>query len=417
MKTLSIILLFILTSLLQGQEVTSYNLDIKIDVNKKSINVEGSVDVDFKSKDSINLVLWKNTDIKEISCDGKNLKYLFDTLSPTPVMYIINGSSLTIKKPMQNDVKQSIKFIYECNMKEFKSWSASFEENWIEINVYCGWFPVSFDSRSYTSNFKIYIDENYVVTGSGIVEKKNNYWEMIQPWPAFDNVIIASKKLKSKVLNENNAFIQTYYNDNDFSDSDADSILSECKYVLNLFERFFGKKDSTYLKFVIAPFEWGGGYSRKNFVSMRTKHFNLYTSTKGIAHEIAHFWWNGAVTTTWEDWLNEAFAEYSMLLYIRERIGLEEFQKQVEEYKSKIKNLPPIWGIERDSQEAYSVLYEKGSLILFELENKISKDQFLDFLKEVSKSKIVTTDGLLNLMEKKLSKETQIWLENKLKVY
>jgi aminopeptidase N len=417
MKALTIVFLITLTSFLQGQEITSYDLDVKIDANGKTVSVEGLVDIDFKGKDSINLVLWKNTDIREISCCGEDLKYFFDTLSPTPVMYIINGSSLIIKKPMQNEEKQSIKFIYECNMKEFKSWSASFEENWIEINVYCGWFPVSFESKSYLSKFKIYIDEDYIVTGSGLVEKKNDYWEMIQPWPAYDNVIIASKKLKSKILNENIAFIQTDYNDIDFSDSDADSILSECKYVFNLFERFFGKKDSTYIKFVIAPFEWGGGYSRKNFISMRTKHFNLYTSTKGIAHEIAHFWWNKAVTTMWEDWLNEAFAEYSMLLYSRERLGLEEFQKQVEEYKSKIKNLPSVWGIERESQEAYSVLYEKGSLILYEMEEKVGKSSFLNFLKEVSDNNIATTEDLLNLVENKLSQETRVWLENKLKVY
>jgi len=410
-----VILLIILSAQLYAQEILSYDLDVKINVNKKCVDVEGSVDVDFNGKDSINLVLWKNTEIKEISSDGKNLKYLFDTLSPTPVMYIINGSSLTIKKPPQNEDKHLIKFIYECNMKEFKSWSASFEENWIEINVYCGWFPVSFESKSYTSNFKIYIDDNYFVTGSGIVEKKNDYWEMIQPWPAFDNVIIASKKLKSKISNENNAFIQTDYNQTDFSDPDADSILSECKYALNLFEGFFGKKDSTYFKFVIAPFEWGGGYSRKNFVSMRTKHFNFYTSTKGVAHEIAHFWWNCAVTTTWEDWLNEAFAEYSMLLFIRERMGPEEFKKQIEEYKSRIQNLPPIWGIERDSQEAYTVLYEKGSIILYEMEEKIGKNLFLDFLKEVSETKIKTTEDLLNLVEEKLSVEIRSWLENKLK--
>src|SRR3989339_368207 len=100
-----VILLIILSAQLYAQEILSYDLDVKIDVNKKCVDVEGSVDVDFNGKDSINLVLWKNTEIKEISSDGKNLKYLFDTLSPTPVMYIINGSSLTIKKPPQNEDK------------------------------------------------------------------------------------------------------------------------------------------------------------------------------------------------------------------------------------------------------------------------------------------------------------------------
>jgi aminopeptidase N len=35
-----------------------------------------------------------------------------------------------------------------------------------------------------------------------------------------------------------------------------------------------------------------------------------------IAHETGHFWWTGAETDSWHDWLNEAFAEYANMLYI-----------------------------------------------------------------------------------------------------
>jgi aminopeptidase N len=147
---------------------------------------------------------------------------------------------------------------------------------------------------------------------------------------------------------------------------------------------------------------------------MGTKVFGLYTR-QGIAHELAHFWWHNAGTTTWEDWLNEAFAEYSMLLYIRERIGSGEFQKTVDEYKNRTINLAPVWGIDRGADDAYSVLYEKGSLILCEMEEMVGKNSFMNFLKKVSDNKIKTTDELLNLIESELSEETRLWLENKLK--
>ncbi len=149
------------------------------------------------------------------------------------------------------------------------------------------------------------------------------------------------------------------YNGGDFSDSDGDSILAECKYVMNLFQKSFGKMDSTYLRFVIAPFNQGG-YSRKNFVCMRSKNFNLNTA-KGIAHEIAHFWWNNAVTTTWEDWLNEAFAEYSMLLYIRERKGLEEFNKQIADYKIE-PAIYPLFGGSKGMPRKHIRFYMKKDL-------------------------------------------------------
>ncbi len=408
------VIFFLLVSLHSyAQEIIYHNIDVSIDAGLKKIMVEGRVDVDFQNNDTIEFVIWKNTLIKEISCSGILLEYNFDTLSSSPIMYIPKGRMLTILKKAGISDKQSILFKYDCDMRELKGWANSFSEDWIELNFYCAWYPVNLNSRNFTSILKIHIDDDYSVTGSGIVSKKKDYWEMIQPWSGFDNVIIASKKLKSKILKENDALIQTDYNAIDFPEADADSVIAQCKYVLNLFERSFGKMDSTYLKFVIAPFQQGG-YSRKNFVCMRSKQFDLNTA-KGIAHEIAHFWWNNAVTTTWEDWLNEAFAEYSMLLYIRERMGIEEFQKLLDEYKNRTQNLPPVWGIDRNAQEAYSVLYEKGSIILYEIEKMVGKTAFLNFLKEVSNNKVSKTEDMLNLMEKILSKEIRLELENKLK--
>lgn len=78
-------------------------------------------------------------------------------------------------------------------------------------------------------------------------------------------------------------------------------------------------------------------------------------------------------------------------------------------------NTPPVWGIGRDTREAYSVLYEKGALILYDMEQKVGKDLFFGFLKTVSDNKVKTTNELLDLVEMKLSKETRQWLENMLK--
>lgn len=411
------LILFCLSSIchISAQIVTSYDLDVNIDAGSQTVYVNGVVDIDFERQDSVALILWKNTLIREITCNDEPLNYAFDTLSASPIMYIPNGSELTITKMPGSQQKQSIKFVYECDMSQLNSWANSFTEEWIELNIYCAWYPVEFESRNYKVKATVNIDPGYSITGSGIVNKSNSAWKMVQPWDSFDIVIIASQNLASKILNNDTKSIETIYHKNYFLETHADSIINECKFALDLFEKYFGRQDSSYLKFVISPFERGGGYSRKNFVCMRTKHFNYYTITKGIAHEIAHFWWNGAKTTTWEDWLNESFAEYSMLLYIREKWGNEAFEKQVEEYENKTKGLPPIWGIDRNSSQAYSVLYEYGSIMLYEMEKKIGSDVFLEFLKEVVKNNINTTEKFLKLVEVKLTKENRDWFENKLK--
>ncbi len=413
LKTLIFILFMTIFFQLSAQEISSYNLKVQIDVPLKKVFINGLINADFQNKDTLNLVLWKCSSIKEINNKDKNIEFSFDTLSASPIMYIPNGRKLVVVKSGKDNSKQSLYFNYSCDFSSLSGWANSFKENWIELNFYCAWFPVNLGNSNFSSKFSIHVSDGYSITGSGIVSKKKDFWEMRQPWGSFDNVIIASRSLQSKVLEKNSLYIEADYSSDDFSETDSDSVLNECKNVLNLFEGIFGKKDSTYLKFVIAPFN-RGGYSRKNFVCLRTKDFNLYTE-KGIAHEIAHFWWHNAPAGTWEDWLNEAFAEYSMMVYIRERKGNVEFQKIVEEYKSNTRDLPPIWGMGRNSPEAYSVLYEKGSLLIYELEEKVGKDIFFSFLKDVVKNKISNTNDFLDLAGKKLSKSVSSWFKDKLK--
>lgn len=412
MKTLAIIFFVSFVSFTMGQEVTNYDLNLNIDVKSKSVRIEGMIDFDFKDNDSAKLVLWKDTFIKEISVSNVPVKYFFDVSSHSPIMYIPNGRNLTVYKPSTGNNTYSMKFVYNCNMTELNGWARSFTEDWIELNFYCAWFPVCTSSGNFTSQINISIDSDYIVSGSGNVHRKNESWEMIQPWSSFDIVIVASKNLKSKILNEDDVFIQTDYSE--FTPLEADSMIAEWRYILDLYENYFGKKDSSYLKFVIAPFEKGGGYSRKHFVRLGTKEFGYYART-GIAHEAAHFWWTGANTSTWEDWLNEAFAEYSMMLYVRNRLGENEFNNKIDEYKGRTKNLPPVWGIDRNSPEAYSVLYEKGALILFEFENKVGKQKFIHLLRKVADNRITTTEKLLELIEKEFSNETRQWMETQLK--
>jgi len=412
MKTPALVLFIaLMASSIKCQQISSYDMSVGIDVSHKTIQVNGTMDVDFRHKDTLSLVLWKNSVIHSISLDDVLLSYKFDTTSQSPIMYIPNGRRLLIVKSNKSGDSRKISFDYECDMKNLRGWAGSFSADWIELNFYDAWFPVCANGGNAASNIEISIDSAYLVSGSGIVEKKNGRWKMVQSWRSFDNVIIASPNLKKKVLRTGGACIETDYSD--FPETSADSVIYECRYALALYERLYGAKDSTYLKFVIAPVE-NGGYSRKNFVSLGTKQFNLSTQ-EGVAHELAHFWWSGANTTTWEDWLNEAFAEYSKLVYLRERLGANFFLSRIDEYKKETLDTPPIWGINRNASDAYVVLYKKGALILYEFEQKVVRDRFFGFLKEISDQKIHATDELLGLVERKFSKETRAWLENRLK--
>lgn len=159
----------------------------------------------------------------------------------------------------------------------------------------------------------------------------------------------------------------------------------------------FGRIDGSNISIVIAPREDGGGYCRSNLIVL-TPNDNLDDDIryfKYIAHELAHLWWCKATFNSWEDWLNESFAEYSALLVLRDIFGEDEFNQRIEKYKAKAEGLPPIMGIDRGEEKAYEVLYIKGPLLLYELERTTGREKFIELLNIIHLGNIDTTEKFL----------------------
>jgi hypothetical protein len=288
-----------------------------------------------------------------------------------------------------------------------------FSDEWIEMGYYSAWYPVHEESRNFISEIRVFIEKDVKISGSGLVTKKDGYWHMIQPWESFDIIIVASKELKTKKIEKKNIHVETVYTT--FPKSDIDSIAVAFSDVLEFYNSLYGNQDGeVYLKFIIDPTDGTGGYGRKNLIRLKATSFNYYFKL-GIAHELSHTWWQKADTKTWEDWLNESFAEYSMLLYLRERIGTELYNETLERYKRNSENMPAVWGIERTSDRAYTTLYEKGSLLLTELEKKLSKENMEAFLRLLIHKSINNTADFLKLLEEFSSLEIRDWFESELK--
>jgi len=123
---------------------------------------------------------------------------------------------------------------------------------------------------------------------------------------------------------------------------------------------------------------------------------------KYFAHEFAHLWWYKANVNTWEDWLNESFAEYSALMIIRKKHGYEAFYNIIERKRETIEDTPPIWGLDRmgeDTEIVHQVLYDKGPIILYEMENIIGRKDFVKFCNKLITNNISSNSELLELLE------------------
>lgn len=112
---------------------------------------------------------------------------------------------------------------------------------------------------------------------------------------------------------------------------------------MSLFNTKFGPSGETgKLQFVFVPRTNGASYSRLGFAVI-----NAGSSDEGrfstLAHEIVHFRWAGAKTSTWEDWLNKSFAEHSALMVFEEKYGADKFIERFAKFESMSKDSYPIF--------------------------------------------------------------------------
>ncbi len=133
-----------------------------------------------------------------------------------------------------------------------------------------------------------------------------------------------------------------------------------------------------------------------------------------IAHELAHSWSGNLVTnSSWRDlWLNEGFTTYltyriMQFVYGDERyememsLGYAKLQTDLEDLDDRDEILAiDVRG--RDPDDVFSnIPYQKGALLLFEIEQKIGRAAFdrflLDYFNEFAFQSITTEDFLAHL--------------------
>ncbi len=137
-----------------------------------------------------------------------------------------------------------------------------------------------------------------------------------------------------------------------------------------------------------------------------------------IAHELAHSWSGNAVSNaSWRDlWLNEGFTTYLTYRIMEAIYGKERFdQEAVLGYQSLQHTLASktpndqILAIDlagRDPDAVFSnIPYEKGALFLRELEHKVGRENFDNFLMQYFKDfhfQSITTDNFMAYLDKTL---------------
>ncbi|PWT99938.1 MAG: hypothetical protein C5B51_26020 [Terriglobia bacterium] len=174
----------------------------------------------------------------------------------------------------------------------------------------------------------------------------------------------------------------------------------------------FGPPALPHLTVSPIPGNFGQGYPGLIYLSTRsyvrpddsrvTKSDDLFFDELLQAHETAHQWWGGQVTSPSyrDDWLMEALANYSALLYMEKRKGAHDLETMLDTYRTALLAKrdtgepvesagPIVLGTRLESSlepRAWNIItYGKGSWILHMLRQRMGDERFFSLLAEIVK--------------------------------
>jgi aminopeptidase N len=117
------------------------------------------------------------------------------------------------------------------------------------------------------------------------------------------------------------------------------------------------------------------------------------------AHEVAHQWWGNLVVPAGyqDEWLSEALASYSALMYLEKKKGTKAMEDVLEDYRDILlkkndggvtaESVGPItlgFRLESGSEEAYrDITYYKGAWVFHMLRRRLGDVRFLKMLAEL----------------------------------
>jgi hypothetical protein len=394
----------------------NYKIKLSVAPEESSIAVEAVIALSLESRDvgCLTFNLHKEFSVDCVETD-KPLRFDFPSDNKSSNPFTPDARPLRIDLPRSHprNGRLLLRLKYSGPLKDLTwKWRTNrVTREWTELGLYSAWFPFNPDYGEFTYSVLVDVPDEHKVVGLGEVSRVRKGWLLAEREKVNDIVVIASPRLKSSMVKEGELSMTLHYVE--LNQVFKDYLREKVSWLLNNYQFWFGGTSTKEMTIVVLPsfrIE-GGGYARRGFVVLCPEEKPNEESFRYIAHEIAHLWWAYAPSASWEDWLNESFAEYSALMALRERFGDETFQEFLRRKSERAKDLPPILGLRRENEKAFNVLYDKGPVILGKLESKVGRETFMRILKESSTRKVRLTSEFLNVLSLISSPKNRDWFE------
>lgn len=309
-----------------------------------------------------------------------------------------------IQIPSKNNLNSPYTIIFEYEGTiEPDPWGTNYiESDFIELGCYSPWYPIiSLDDYP---SFEIIVnaDSEWEWITNSNSKINSHHWR--QPLGDSDLTLLGVKQTKAITKADSNLFWG--YKEHLSTFQDLEPKLQE---IFQILETWLGPPEFPQFHIALTKRTRGGTYVRKTLIVTqiftRDRIKERYPQIlRSWSHEFAHNWFNKASTATYDNWIDEALAEFTSLLVCKQLFGKDHFNQRLHEFKTKILNepdsLPAISSILRSHSKAHLVYYTWGSLIVSKIYRQLGEKLFLKVIK-----------GYAEQSFKKHANQTQLFID------
>ena len=400
-----------------------YSLYCIINPNKGQLKVSGTITIPATEESAffiLNRGLRWTRSVRRTASGDQNISALKTDVVEVPRFY--NGDLWTfdIQKSEQDEFVLEIEYSGQIHPPVKGSDMPAMgyiKRDFVELACYSAWYPVPFNMEtnlSFDLSFEGPDDWTWEANGKLQRVENNNgtaVWMWKQTRPVNDIVVVGLPK-RDAHLDEESLF----WGPRDFVGSHKvlDSSVREMKKLL---EDWLGPRDTRdSVRFAITPRKLGGAYARSGLIVVGGGYSTDASLRKPVlqamTHEICHDWFCKASVKTYDNWLDEALAEYCSIMITDDYLNEGYLESRVEKTKQNLEkqgHVPAIKDMTRDHEESYAAYYFRGFLLLHEISQKIGRVEFRKMVGEFAQvcvnQRAVTTDLFLEFLEQKLGKK------------
>jgi len=362
-----------------------YNLKVRVDPASQKLEAE----VWIQQPPSSRFCLHKGLAARRVAADGKLVAFHQNSSSDSLPYTVGSPVLLEVDEPQQLHVE------YGGELREAVSGVNMITPKLVELAYYSAWYPIFQGLLVYTFEMETNIPVGFVTTTNGL---KRRQWERdsrcITLWtsykPGSDLVLIASPLLHKLERAVKDMRVEMYYHrlSAELLKTKMDSLVEG----MNRLSGFYGPLQvKEVFRFVYSP-RGGWGYSRIPLVLVSedfarqemTREYGEARDFHGSCHEMAHFWWSVADSSTPDDWINEGLAEFSAFRLSEERFGKAFAETLIDEYRkhaNESQTSDSIAETESSSPDRYVSRYEKTTLLFLEAQRRYGREPLDRFFK------------------------------------